>query len=415
MSDQVSSIIQHVDDNVSDSSKDHLETADTKDVVGDDGKESDPVFGKECVLDTGNTQEIQHIIRTILQNDQQQSDTPEESTNADTEKKPCLIRMFKGDELDENYVYTDSDMVSIISRIVTENIDCFEIEEVQTATYDRLKFFNDKECDVGKGSSEWEEIVHKTPIQELFSMIEFLREQARDGPEAEHDNTVESASKDVDSSEAEDKVDPELSSAHKENDPVLVSSIEDPAPPKSVKEDNTEIGVKDENLAAGSDFPTIIDRIKNIYVGLTMTGEAESDKQQEGPIVGKKEKEEDLEKEKRPTSRPKVTPLDLSMEVSKKRPISKRSTGTPTSAKSNSSRLDGGLYSPLTTAKLYDAVKPLEELYRRNGKDREKLEKLLAAYAKDLSSKCGFIRASDSPIGQENFAFGDGSSATPVC
>ncbi|POW04123.1 hypothetical protein PSHT_11363 [Puccinia striiformis] len=387
MSDQVSSIIQHVDDNVSDSSKDHLETADTKDVVGDDGKESDPVFGKECVLDTGNTQEIQHIIRTILQNDQQQFDTPEESTNADTEKKPCLIRMFKGDELDENYVYTDSDMVSIISRIVTENIDCFEIEEVQTATYDRLKFFNDKECDVGKGSSEWEEIVHKTPIQELFSMIEFLREQARDGPEAEHDNTVESASKDVDSSEAEDKVDPELSSAHKENDPVLVSSIEDPAPPKSVKEDNTEIGVKDENLAAGSDFPTIIDRIKNIYVGLTMTGEAESDKQQEGPIVGKKEKEEDLEKEKRPTSRPKVTPLDL---IRARRPrqieffsIRRR---------------------PLQSfnyAKLYDAVKPLEELYRRNGKDREKLEKLLAAYAKDLSSKCGFIRASDSPIGQE--------------
>ncbi|KNE87906.1 hypothetical protein PSTG_18700, partial [Puccinia striiformis f. sp. tritici PST-78] len=112
------------------------------------------------------------------------------------------------------------------------------------------------ECDVGKGSSEWEEIVHKTPIQELFSMIEFLREQARDGPEVEHDDKVESASKDVDSSEAEDKVDPELSSADK-----------DPAPPKSVKEDNTEIGVKDENHAAGSDFPTIIDRIKNIYVG----------------------------------------------------------------------------------------------------------------------------------------------------
>jgi hypothetical protein len=40
--------------------------------------------------------------------------------------------MFKGDELDENFVYTDQDMVSIITRIVNEEVDCFEIEEVQT-------------------------------------------------------------------------------------------------------------------------------------------------------------------------------------------------------------------------------------------------------------------------------------------
>jgi hypothetical protein len=107
----------------------------------------------------------------------------------------AVIRMFKGEELDENFVYTDHDMVSIISRIVNENIDCFEIEEVQTgmcnfyipfslvlddgrimtrscamfiATYERLKFFNEDSKAEAK-SPGWEEIVHKTPIQELFS------------------------------------------------------------------------------------------------------------------------------------------------------------------------------------------------------------------------------------------------------
>jgi hypothetical protein len=88
--------------------------------------------------------------------------------------------------------------------------------------------------------------------------------------------------------------------------------------------------------------------------------------------------------------RPKVAPLDLSTtEASQTTKRGKINAGiykpdTPRSgqllsAGPMSGWLDGAILSPLTTAKLVDAVRPLVELYRRHGKDRDKLESLLAA------------------------------------
>ncbi|OAV91722.1 hypothetical protein PTTG_07279 [Puccinia triticina 1-1 BBBD Race 1] len=363
------------------------------------------VFGKGCVLHDDHDEFSQHIIKTILQSERELGDGVKEEDEKDAKdaaKKPCLIRMFKGDELDENFVYTDSDMVSIISRIVDENVDCFEIEEVQTATYDRLKFFNEEST--VDAASGWEEIVHKTPIQELFSMIEFLREHARDSSEAD-ERPMESPFVDVKTvvpeepsqvTEAEEKAvdEPEEESSGSivvVPDPDLLPSDHAPMT-ATLAEKKTD----DAGTCAEEKGPDTIAPMEDQAKTLSVQGSANllarilhetfgGDGAQKAPVA----------------ARPKVAPLDLSSIASKEAAKGARpASGLPLLR----SRLDSALLSPLRTAKLRDAVRPLEELYLRSAKDFDKLDTLWAA--------CGLIRACDTPRGPEG-GFGDGTPA--VC
>ncbi|KAA1087114.1 hypothetical protein PGT21_022852 [Puccinia graminis f. sp. tritici] len=409
--DRLSSLIENT--NINSASHKDDEKNDVKDAqTQEEEAEPSKVFGKGCVLND-DQDDAQRIIKTIIESDEMVVPKDEDKKDADgSDKKPCLIRMFKGEELDENFVYTDHDMVSIISRIVNENIDCFEIEEVQTATYERLKFFNEDSKAEAK-SPGWEEIVHKTPIQELFSMIEFLREQARDTSELE-DLPKESPSLDKNLLPEEpsqltktEQADSSFLAKEKSSGSLEATADlpSDNFPQKSGDPQLIEysIEMKDEGVAsyAGKRPPGTIAPMEGGGLnGLIEVLQRFSD----GP--------DSTEPKKLPPSRPKVAPLDLSAEVKKK----PKTVETPTSALPLplSSRLNAALLSPQSYAKFRDAALPLEELYRRNGKDREKLERFLAAHAKDVSSKCGFIRSCDSALRPKSGSFNEGS-ATRVC
>ncbi|PLW43287.1 hypothetical protein PCANC_17376 [Puccinia coronata f. sp. avenae] len=370
----------------------------------------------------------------------------EKKPSNDADKKPCLIRMFKGDELDENFVYTDQDMVSIITRIVNEEVDCFEIEEVQTATYERLKFCTEHTGPSHEDPGEWEEIVHKTPIQELFSMIEFLREQVRDPSDAEAEadvdpkgttttttttttarscvlNEHDEAAADVEGEESQCTLEAKESKptstitapGSNEEGPAVISPADD------ADQSETRAGAEE---ATNQEKSQAVDSES----GVVMTGKAavEPEGLTKGS-VGEDQGPGSAKKGGGGSWRPKVAPLDLSTtEASQTTKRGKINAGiykpdTPRSgqllsAGPMSGWLDGAILSPLTTAKLVDAVRPLVELYRRHGKDRDKLESLLAACTVDSTANCRFARpACDSPLAaQESPAFAD-ASATRVC
>ncbi|KNZ56824.1 hypothetical protein VP01_230g12 [Puccinia sorghi] len=308
--------------------------------------------------------------------------------------KPCLIRLFKGSELDENYVYTDHDMVSLISRIVSEDVDCFEIEEVQT-------------------------------------VIEFLREQVRDTSGEETDGRVEpemmtctaiktgelsssetppaSNEPQITTSEREAPIIPAVShvtaveeQAQISADAGLITSAAlDPAkyePAAAHDAEKASSGAAQALPKAEGKCAHLRDRgggersrtdMKSFWMHIEAEGMEVAHKKGGGVGIP-------------PASRRKVAPLDLSMVETKawtadhktKSGINK--TGQPTPLKS------AALWSPCSLTQLIQALESLKELYRRHGKDSNNVQRPLAANPFDEPAISAFCRSSHSPLRQQS-------------
>lgn len=320
---------------------------------------------------------------------------------AQSSRKPCIIKLFKGDDLDEDFVYTDGDMLNIISRIVNEDIECFEIEEVQSAAYDRLKFIG-PEKEEGENAN-YENIVHKTPIRELFSMIEFLRghvqatyqrenneEQvihsdvlfeeggsiegcilSEDSPLCEHESYVPNENSEV-GSEGE----------YDHSSPIRESSI-DAFEEKSVGSRSSQIDAEEElpldEKLAEVEAPLGDETVSEVDGSSQLASSAPMENAQiryasavRKLVTSVEQLSEDISSRAVLSSRPKLPPLDLSSEAKIKPQTCSPMSAIPVPL---TSRLDAALQSPLTPAKVQGAAAMIEEIIRRYTKYTQKIER----------------------------------------
>ncbi|KAG0142353.1 hypothetical protein CROQUDRAFT_662654 [Cronartium quercuum f. sp. fusiforme G11] len=99
-------------------------------------------------------------------------------------KRPFVLRLFRGRQLDQRLIHSDQDISETMRKICQEDIDAFEIEEViaegPTPTPQYAEFFTEED---GK--------MHLTPIMELFSLLDYLKNKSAENSEEQDGEPID--------------------------------------------------------------------------------------------------------------------------------------------------------------------------------------------------------------------------------